>query len=143
MHLLQHSRCRVERNALLEHLLTCEQVSEVHIGHTALEVQDCIGMPVVSQSFLNHLFCLLVFASVNEFLRLLLQTLDIRIEAALQARFDSSSLCRRGWSWLTLHNVDLLVAILDRYVAYASCPGPCLLFTLAEPESFASLGVHR
>ena len=143
MHLLQHSRCRVERNALLEHLLTCEQVSEVHIGYTALEVQDCIGMPVVSQSFLNHLFCLLVFASVNEFLRLLLQTLDIRIEAALQARFDSSSLCRRGWSWLTLHNVDLLVAILDRYVAYASCPGPCLLFTLAKPESFASLGVHR
>ena len=72
LHLFQHGRRRVKCNALLEHLLTCEQVPEVHIGHTALEMQDCIGMPVVSQSFLDHLFGLLVFASVNKFLRLLL-----------------------------------------------------------------------
>ena len=113
LHLLQHDCRRVKRNALLKHLLTREQVAEVHIGDTALEVQDCIGMPMVSQPFLNHLFDLLVLASIDEFLSLLLQALDIRIEAALQARFDAGSLCSRGWSRLALHNIDLFVAILD------------------------------
>ena len=68
---LSHS---IQRDALLEHLLSSKHVAETKIGYTTLEVKHGVGVPMLPQSFLDHLLRLLKLVGVDELFGLNLES---------------------------------------------------------------------